>query len=971
MKKVVLSLLILLSVVLLTAQNAPSYLVRLNRQAVNAYFSPSESESLWQFLPKQIEVYYTSENYLLASADDEILTKLPALSFTVLEQLPLTENFFLLSSLPNQKAEVTPAMGIEVTKLDDVILLKTQLTETQLSSLTKFPFVKLDFQPIRLNKSKLEAPKSTRINFGNLLTMVNADSVEWFMQHLQDFGTRYDRSAIRWQVANWIKSQFQRMGLGNAHLESFSDNNGLEHYNVVATLTGTINPEKIIVVGGHHDSIVYGESDPFIFAPGADDNASGATAALEMARVMTAAGYQPECSIRFITFAAEELGLWGSHFYANQAADNEQDIKLMINHDMISNCPSTSTEWNVRLNVYEGSLEQAMLAGSITDAQTVLTPYYLGWNSPSSDSYSFWQRGFPVIYFSEDVFSPYYHTVNDLVANTNPAYAAEVIKASTAACATFDQMPSPVKNVQVFDTGTGNSLLITWSIEGLESDVNHFELYATNPNLQTPLEFSTVTNIFTVPGLESGTEYTIGVAAVDNDLNIGFYTTVNATPNSVPKTPVGLTDFPQLHSIRLTWQPNHELDLTGYRIYRSTSLDGPYAVLNSNLVTDTVYTDQTATDLIYYYYKLAAVDTEANESPLTQAVRSRIITLNQGILIVDETKNNPSNTVFSPNDAVSDAFYEEVLHNFTHAQYDTELEDTLKLADFGIYSSILWHGNDAGNLLYPYAVRDELVKYIQIGGKVLITSYFPARAFDNNGNYPYTYESGSFMFDNFGVQTTDYKSGARFRYALPENSGYPPLTVDSLKTIPPLVGHIYNIESVGAEPTAENVYFYGSDYQNTSTQGSMNGMPVGIYKDHGNGKTVLLSFPLFNMKQDEVSNLIYHVFHNVFGETVSAQDENIVPVHGLHFTKIYPNPCRNYLCADLISGDKSASMQAAIYNVKGQKIRTLYSGVPQKECQTLYWNGKDEYGNDAATGIYFLQAKQKGKTAVRKLVKVK
>jgi hypothetical protein len=968
MKKLLLILIAILLLSAAAAKETEEYLVRLDLKSTSEYYKTGDKAALLKNLASRLSIHHISRNYLLAEADATFLKSLPKYSYTVLEALPLTGNWYLVSIPEGLTTDLTPAAGTIITRMDETILLQTELDAFRLGQLTRLPFVKLDFAQLQLRHQHLQSPVPTRVNFGELLNQVNADSIMWYIQSLQDFVTRNAQADNRLQVANWIRDQFIRFGITNAHVEQFFVQ-GIDQYNVVATIPGTISPDKYIIVGGHHDSITNG-SDPLIFAPGADDNASGTVAALEMARVMKANNYQPECSIRFVTFACEEYGLFGSKYHAQLALQQALDIKLMINHDMIAYSTQNPSDWQVRLMPYQGFEGYTAYAMSIVEDQTSLNPYAGSMNSASSDSYPFWQRGFPVVYFFEHEFNPYYHSVNDLVANINSAYVKETIKASTAVCVTFDQIPGAVDSVWVTDTGTGNSLQVSWLHESPETDITSYKIFVTPDEVTVPMEYTATGSPFTVTNLQSGTMYYIGVSAVDNSNNVGLTMVVTGTPNTLPATPFGFADAPALHAVELTWNANQELDLAGYRIYRSTAPEGPFNPVTPNLLTETHYFDQSVADLQYYYYVLTAVDQTGNESVPTNAVRTRALTLNQGILIVDETHNNPGNTVFAPSDAASDQFFDSVLHDFTHTQYDTETQDTLRLCDIGVYSSILWHGNDAGTLSYPSAVRDELKKYILNGGKVFITSYFPTKAFDNNNNYPYTFSSGNFLYDYFGIEHTAYQTSARFRYALPETSGYPPLTVDSLKTVLPLAGHIYNVESIGAKPGAYDIYFYGSDYANTESQGSMNGMAVGVYYNQGCGKAVVLSFPLYNMKQAEVTNLMHHVFHTVFGETVDISDATAAPAAGLFIHRVYPNPFSDYLSLDLQGLKADLPAEVSVYNIKGQRIKTLYGDAAKASGQTFYWDGKDEQGKPVPASVYLIRAEQDNRTALQKVLKL-
>ncbi len=142
----------------------------------------------------------------------------------------------------------------------------------------------------------------------SILSDINPDSIGSVMQSLQDFGTRYALANNHRNVAVWIQNKYLSYGLSSVTLDSFYTSVTGWQYNVVATMTGTAHPDTVYIVGGHYDSYAGGTN--YSNAPGADDNASGTAAAMEIARVLQTRGYQPRCTVKFMAFAAEELGLY-------------------------------------------------------------------------------------------------------------------------------------------------------------------------------------------------------------------------------------------------------------------------------------------------------------------------------------------------------------------------------------------------------------------------------------------------------------------------------------------------------------------------------------------------------------------------------------------------------------------------------------------------------------------------------------
>jgi hypothetical protein len=109
--------------------------------------------------------------------------------------------------------------------------------------------------------------------------------------------------------------------------------------NVFAMLKGTEKPDEYIVIGAHFDHLGHGEIQikrrsryPQIYN-GADDNASGVAAMLELARRFKA--NPPRHSIIFAGFNAEEMGLLGSSYFANNPPVAIEKIKAMFNFDMV------------------------------------------------------------------------------------------------------------------------------------------------------------------------------------------------------------------------------------------------------------------------------------------------------------------------------------------------------------------------------------------------------------------------------------------------------------------------------------------------------------------------------------------------------------------------------------------------------------------------------------------------------------
>lgn len=274
-----------------------------------------------------------------------------------------------------------------------------------------------------------------------LITDLSADSLYSYVEWMQDMGTRFCLAGNRREVAISLRDKLMSFGYDNARLDSFflevtyrDVDYNLWQYNVIAVLEGSVYPDSLSIMGGHYDSILSGsEGDPFSEAPGAHDNASGVAAMLETARVMKDNEFEPEGSVVFIAFGAEELGLYGSLDYCRKASAASAKIKFMLNNDMIA-FETSSSEYNWWVNIMNYDNSEALLsdAEKLASEYTSLNTYNDNELNKYSDSYNFSRYGYPSLFFFKDDPDPDYHSMNDRIENCNFDYCREVTAVSVA-----------------------------------------------------------------------------------------------------------------------------------------------------------------------------------------------------------------------------------------------------------------------------------------------------------------------------------------------------------------------------------------------------------------------------------------------------------------------------------------------------------------------------------------------------------
>ena len=235
---------------------------------------------------------------------------------------------------------------------------------------------------------------------------VVTDSIMEDIQYMEDYGTRYYNTSQATEAQNWIKRQFENYGL-TVELTPTGAGGSM---NVTAYQTGLVYPNTYIMVGGHYDSTSYGST-----APGADDNASGTSGVLEIARILSQ--YEFNYSIIYCAWSAEEIGLVGSGTWASNAANSGMDIIGYLNLDMtgyqhpgddLHACMIAPSSAQPLVDFYYDIVDMY-----ITDF-TVFDGFLSGGDS---DHTSFNNNGYQGIFPFEDDenYSPYIHSENDLI----------------------------------------------------------------------------------------------------------------------------------------------------------------------------------------------------------------------------------------------------------------------------------------------------------------------------------------------------------------------------------------------------------------------------------------------------------------------------------------------------------------------------------------------------------------------------
>jgi hypothetical protein len=318
-----------------------------------------------------------------------------------------------------------------------LLILKTIIKSQSLYILLSIAVVSLFLMTCRKDEDSEELRKeSITIRLNN---DISADSLKSLVTWFQNKGTRFALSVNHKAIAQSIMKRFKMIGYTNTRIDSFNISKTYQNiiyqqwqYNVIATLSGSTYPDSVCIIGAHYDNNLK-TGDPFTIIPGANDNASGVAAAIEIARVMKLNNYKPRNTIEFIAFGAEELGLYGSYSYAASSKQNLKKIMLMLNNDMIAYQPgSDQSGWTVNINDYDNSHTSRAKAEELSNRFTILKFTNDNTYNKQSDSYPFFINGYKSLFFASLSVDPNYHTLNDIVVNCNFDYCREIVKLNCA-----------------------------------------------------------------------------------------------------------------------------------------------------------------------------------------------------------------------------------------------------------------------------------------------------------------------------------------------------------------------------------------------------------------------------------------------------------------------------------------------------------------------------------------------------------
>ena len=428
--------------------------------------------------------------------------------------------------------------------------------------------------PSRARRSAKTTAAARNPQIAKIVAEIDPRNIENTIHKLVGFGTRNtlsdqnDPNRGIGAARDWLYAEFQKAAAASAgrmtvEKQAFEQPKAARVpqptmlTNVVATLKGT-QPEsanRVYVVSGHYDSMCNSPIDAKCNAPGANDDASGTAAVLEMARVM--AKYKFDATIIFMTVPGEEQGLLGATHFAEESKKNNVNIEAMFTNDIIGSSlggngvrdthtvrvfsegvPSNETtqEATSRRSVGgENDSTSRQLARFIRETTDRYLPSMKVWMIYRRDRYGrggdhqpFLERGYPAVRFTEPN-EDYHHQhqnvriengiqYGDLPQFDDFKYIADVARTNAAALAALALGPARPANVLIA-TGLSDDATIKWDANK-EPDVAGYEIVWRDTTAATWTNSRAIGNVltYTMKGM-SKDNYFFGVRAVDREGN--------------------------------------------------------------------------------------------------------------------------------------------------------------------------------------------------------------------------------------------------------------------------------------------------------------------------------------------------------------------------------------------------------------------------------------------------------------------
>lgn len=347
----------------------------------------------------------------------------------------------------------------------------------------------------------------------NIVGQLDGARMKQTVEKLVSFGTRHTLSDTTSNTRGigaarrWIFDELTRVAASsNGHMTvayqssmqqaQRTNNVPVEMINVVATIRGTTDPDRIYIATGHYDSMNSDIMNSTLDAPGADDDASGVAVIMDVARVLSQ--HPLDATVMLVAVQGEEQGLLGSRGLAEEAVAKKWNVEGMITNDIVGGTVGGEGDIDNRtIRIFSANTKGAgdgtsrHWARFVRDGVRLYLPhvkprliYRLDRFGRGGDHSSFFERGFPAIRFTQanEDYKREHQTVRtengiqygDLPEFVSGDYMRLVASVNAVALVTGACAPAAPKNVKAGGAVT-NDTTLSWDM-GTDTDLAGYEI---------------------------------------------------------------------------------------------------------------------------------------------------------------------------------------------------------------------------------------------------------------------------------------------------------------------------------------------------------------------------------------------------------------------------------------------------------------------------------------------------------------
>lgn len=373
-----------------------------------------------------------------------------------------------------------------------------------------------------------------------LMDQISRQSLVGYVQTLEGFQTRNTFSVVDDPTYGvgaarlWIFNEFNRVGNGRLIIEmdDFVVNNDgalTNQQNVIATLPGTSPHTGIIVLMAHYDSRTIDPFDGTSFAPGANDNASGVAAMLEIARILSSREWNQ--TIVFAAFAAEEQNRRGSQNFVTSEMLGGKTFDAAINNDIIGGRPgipqsirlftpgpdTSAPRQLARYINYMSGLYMPQFPVTLEDTQDREGRF--------SDHITFLEAGVAAVRLTESVEEPdFQHNALDTSNLLDYDYLVKSTQLNFVALANMVGAPPRPPSPAWAPMADPGGYILTWTPDPLAAGYAISFREAGDPNYP-PFRFVAANQAgnVAITGLEPSTNYLVSIAALSETGRLSLF----------------------------------------------------------------------------------------------------------------------------------------------------------------------------------------------------------------------------------------------------------------------------------------------------------------------------------------------------------------------------------------------------------------------------------------------------------------